>query len=207
MSKPNVLIRRYNDRRLYDTSASGYVKLEDIARMVREGTDVKVVDARSGRDLTSVILTQIIVEDARDRDSALPLQLLRTLIRASDHATHDFVSWYLNNTFELYQKAQETVRTRLSEAKTVASNPMDFVRKLLPLPEEIAAPAPAPKPGTEEPGAREPVRKEIARLRRQVKRLEVQLEAARRPKREGRKRKTGQPSARDPRKRVKNRPE
>jgi len=174
MTRPNVLIRRYNDRRLYDTSASGYVKLEDIARMVREGADVTVVDARSGRDITSAILTQIIVEDARARDSALPLQLLRTLIRASDHATHDFVSWYLNNTFELYQKAQETVRTRLSEAKNVASNPLDFVRKLLPLPGELTAPG---QPAKSE--AKEPAGTEIARLRRRVKQLEAQLKSRR----------------------------
>lgn len=195
-TRPNVLIRRYHDRRLYDTSASGYVKLEDIARMVREGTDVKVVDARSGRDITSMVLTQIIVEDARGRDSALPLQLLRTLIRASDHATHDFVSWYLNNTFELYQKAQETIRTRLSEAKSAAANPLDFVRKLLPLPGEITVPPEAPKSDAEE----------IERLRRRVKRLEAELAAGHRPRREGRKRKPPN-DRRDPRKSVRNRPE
>ena len=189
MPGKNVLIRRYTDRRLYDTSASGYVKLEDIARMVREGADVKVVDARSGRDITSVILTQIIVEDARDRDSALPLQLLRTLIRASDHATHDFVSWYLNNTFELYQKAQEALRSRLSEARTAASNPLEYVRKLLPLPNEIAVAA----------GLREghsgratpetaPESREVERLLRRVRKLEAELAAARPPKPRSRKR-------------------
>jgi polyhydroxyalkanoate synthesis repressor PhaR len=181
MKKPNVLIRRYNDRRLYDTSASGYVKLEDIARMVREGVDVKVVDARSGRDLTSVVLTQIIVEDARDRDSALPLQLLRTLIRASDRATHDFVSWYLNNTFELYQKTQETLRSRLTEAKAAASSPLDFVRRMLPLPGESA-----PSPGQVSSDAAE-----IERLRRQVRELQSRLTAQRK-----RKRTTGRNAAR-----------
>jgi len=192
MPGKTVLIRRYNDRRLYDTSASGYVKLEDIARMVREGADVKVVDARSGRDLTSVILTQIIVEDARDRDSALPLQLLRTLIRASDHATHDFVSRYLNNTFELYQKTQGALRSGLSEARTAASNPLEYVRKLLPLPDEIggaaglqeghsggAAPETAPEAG------------EIEQLRRRVKKLEAELAVARPTKARGRKRPSG----------------
>jgi len=186
MPEPSVLIRRYNDRRLYDTSASGYVKLEDIARMVREGADVKVVDARSGRDLTSVILTQIIVEDARDRDSALPLQLLRTLIRASDHATHDFVSWYLNNTFELYQKAQEALRTRISEAKSAAASPLDFVRRLLPLPGETTA---TPVPPASDAA-------EIESLRRQVKKLEAQLAAGRHPRRGGRKPRAGPKSTR-----------
>jgi polyhydroxyalkanoate synthesis repressor PhaR len=180
MAKPDVLIRRYNDRRLYDTAASGYVKLEDIARMVRAGTDVKVVDARSGRDITPMILTQIIVEDARGRDSALPLQLLRMLIRASDRATHDFVSWYLNNTFELYQKA----RSRLSEARTAASNPLEYVRRLLPLPDEIAG-ATSPQEGRsgDLPPETAPQAGEIERLRRRVKKLEAELAArsAKRP--------------------------
>jgi polyhydroxyalkanoate synthesis repressor PhaR len=185
----DVLIRRYTDRRLYDTSASGYVKLEDIARLVREGADVKVVDARSGRDITSVILTQIIVEDARDRDSALPLQLLRTLIRASDHATHDFVSWYLNNTFELYQKAQEALRSRLSEARTAASNPLEYVRKLLPLPNELAVAAGLGEghSGRATPDTA-PESREIERLRRRVKKLEARLAAAGLAKPRGRKR-------------------
>ncbi len=183
MTRPTVLIRRYNDRRLYNTRSSGYVKLEDIARMVREGTDVKVVDARSGRDITSVVLTQIIVDDARDRDSALPLQLLRTLIRASDKATHDFVSWYLNNTFELYQKAQETLRSGFSEARSAASNPLEFVRRLLPLPGEVP---PAHSPGS----AAVAETGEIERLRRQIEKLEAQLAAHRGPKKGTRKRKS-----------------
>ncbi len=131
MSKPDILIRKYSDRRLYDTNASRYVRLEDIARMVREGLNVEVCDARTGRDLTHMTLTQIIVEDARDRDTALPLQLLQQLIRASDRATHDFVSWYLSSTLDLYQKAQETLRSRISDAKSAVSNPLDFARHLL----------------------------------------------------------------------------
>lgn len=178
MPGQNVLIRRYNDRRLYDTAASGYVKLDDIARMVREGADVKVVDARSGRDITSMILTQIIVEDARGRDSALPLQLLRMLIRASDRATHDFVSWYLNNTFELYQKAQEALRGRLSEARTAASNPLEYVRRLLPLPNEIAGATSLQQSRSGDSAPKTaPQAREIDRLRRRVKKLEAQLAA------------------------------
>jgi polyhydroxyalkanoate synthesis repressor PhaR len=177
MASPTVVIRKYPDRRLYDPGASRYVKLDDIARLVREGTDVKVLDARSGRDLTSAILTQIIVEDARNRDTALPIQLLQQLIRASDRATHDFVSWYLNNTLELYHKAQEMVETRLSEAKNAVSSPLDFVRRLLagesvPVPTEAA---------------------ELEKLRRRVEELEAQLAKRTRPTNTARRRR---PSAR-----------
>jgi len=131
MKNPQMLIRKYGDRRLYDTGASRYVKLEDIARMVREGIDVRVVDDRTGKDITQVIFTQIIVENAREKEIALPLQLLTQLVRSSDKATHDFLAWYLNSTMDLYQKAQDTVHSRISDAKRVVASPMDFVRNLL----------------------------------------------------------------------------
>jgi len=159
MANPSVVIRKYPDRRLYDPGASRYVTLDDIARLVREGTDVKVLDARSGKDLTSAILTQIIVEDARNRDTALPIQLLQQLIRASDRATHDFVSWYLNNTLELYHKAQDMVQDRLSEAKSAVSSPLEFVRHLLGG-ESVPSPTDA---------------SEVQRLRLRVAELEAQL--------------------------------
>jgi polyhydroxyalkanoate synthesis repressor PhaR len=131
VKKAEVLVRKYSDRRLYDTGASRYVKLEDIAEMVRKGTNVRVVDGRSGKDITHLIFTQIIVENAREREIALPLQLLTQLVRASDKATHDFLTWYLNSTLDLYKKAQDTVQTRLSSAKDAVASPLDFVRNLL----------------------------------------------------------------------------
>jgi polyhydroxyalkanoate synthesis repressor PhaR len=179
MKNPEVLIRKYSDRRLYDTGASRYVKLEDIARMVRDGIDVRVVDARSGKDLTHIVMTQIIVEDARERKIALPLQLLTQLVRASDKATHDFLSWYLDSTLDLYQKAQSTVNTRLTEAKNVVSSPLDFMRNLLA--GHSWPPTPAPE------GA------EVEKLRRQVGELETRLaQKGHRPRRAPkRKRSTG----------------
>lgn len=172
MVKPNVVIKKYSDRRLYDTSASRYVKMGDIARMVREGIDVKVVNARSGKDVTGVVLTQIIVEDARDRGTALPLRLLEQLIRTSDRATHDFVSWHLNNALELYQKAQAAVQYRLSEAKSTVPSPLELVRGLLAGQAGLSAPEPV----------------ETEKLRRRVEELEAQLARAAGPKRPARKR-------------------
>jgi polyhydroxyalkanoate synthesis repressor PhaR len=166
VKNPEVLIRKYNDRRLYDTSSSRYVKLEDIARMVREGIDVRVVDGRSGKDLTHVVLTQIIVEDAREREIALPLQLLTQLVRASDKATHDFLTWYLNSTLDLYKKAQESVRTRLTDAKSAVSSPLEFVRNLL-----SGRSLPPPAPATVE----------VEQLRRRVEELQSQLQKSHKP--------------------------
>jgi len=174
MATPSIVIRKYPDRRLYDPGASRYVKLDDIARMIREGIDVKVLDARSGKDLTSAILTQVIVEDARNRDTALPLQLLQQLIRASDRATHDFVTWHLNNTLDLYHKAQDMVQNRLSDAKSAVSSPLEFVRRLLA--GETSLPAPDVS--------------EVERLRRRVEELESQLARPAQAKRAPRRRRS-----------------
>ncbi len=132
MNRNKAVIKKYSDRRLYDTGAKCYVKLEDIARMIRQGVDVEVLDAGTGRDLTRVILTQIVMEEARDRDTGLPMQFLRQLVMASDRATHEFLSWYLNGTLELYKKAQQKFSSGLSEARQAISSPLDFVRHLLP---------------------------------------------------------------------------
>lgn len=81
-----VIIKKYPNRRLYDTSSGRYVNLEDVASMIRQGTDVQVVDARTGEDLTRVVLTQIIVEDVRGGPTGLPLDLLRYLVMTTDRA-------------------------------------------------------------------------------------------------------------------------
>ena len=159
MKNSEVLIHKYSDRRLYDTSGSHYVKLDDIARMVRNGRDVRVVDGRTGKDVTHIILTQIIAETAKERQIALPLQLLTQIVRASDKATHDFLSWYLNNTLDLYQQAQKSVNTGLSQAKNAASTPFDYLRKLL---------AGQSRP----PEAQD---SEVERLRRRVEELQARL--------------------------------
>jgi polyhydroxyalkanoate synthesis repressor PhaR len=165
MKNREVLIRKYSDRRLYDTGASRYVKLNDIARMVRDGSEIRVVDGRTGKDLTHIILTQIIVEDAKERQIALPLQLLTQIVRASDKATHDFLSWYLNSTLDLYQKAQNTVKTGLSDAKDAVSTPLDYVRKLLA--------------GHSWPPA--PEGDEVEQLRRRVEELQSRLTKRKKP--------------------------
>jgi polyhydroxyalkanoate synthesis repressor PhaR len=113
---PSRLIRKYENRRLYDSSCKRYVNLDEIAQMVRDGDDIQVVDAKSGEDLTRGILTQIIVEDARSRDGGLPLEILRQLVVLSDKAKNELLMWYLRTAFETYRRAQEA--------------PIEFLRNL-----------------------------------------------------------------------------
>ena len=128
MKSDAVVIKKYGNRRLYDTSTSQYVNLEEIAARVRNGKQVRVVDAKTGQDLTRLTLTQIIVEDAKGGPGGLPLELLRQLIVASDHVGREFVMWYLNSAFNAYQKVQESLQSGLSEVRSAALSPLQMMK-------------------------------------------------------------------------------
>jgi len=127
----SVVVKKYGNRRLYDTSGSRYVNLDDIAALIREGKDVKVVDAKTGEDLTRVTLTQIISEDAKEKPTGLPLELLRQLVVASDQARQEFIMWYLKSAFDTYQTVQDAVQNRLSDMQSAIVSPVETVKRLL----------------------------------------------------------------------------
>ena len=132
-----VIVKKYGNRRLYDTSNSAYVNLDDLAKMIRNGTDVQVVDASTGEDLTRVTLTQIIVEDAKDQPTGLPLELLKQLVVASDHAGREFIMWYLRSAFDAYQKMQGALQSGVAGVMS----PVDTLRNFLRGPERPSAEA------------------------------------------------------------------
>ena len=157
MPADKVVIKKYENRRLYDTSSSRYVNLEDLAELVRQGVDVQVVDAKTGEDLTRVTLTQIIMEDAKDQPSGLPLELLRQLIVASDRARQDFMMWYLKSAFDTYQKVQDSIQSQWSGVRSAATAPIETMRRFF----AGAAPS-APPP--DETAQLEEMRRRIAEL-------------------------------------------
>lgn len=131
MKSGKVVIKKYGNRRLYDTSASRYINLDDIAALIRQGADIQVVDAKSGEDLTRVTLTQIITEDAKDKPTGLPLELLRQLIMASDQVRQEFIMWYLKSAFDTYQKVQDAVQSRLSDLHSTVVSPLETMRRFI----------------------------------------------------------------------------
>ena len=185
---PKIIIKKYENRRLYDSTNSRYVNLDDVAEMVREGADVQVVDAKTNEDLTRTVLTQIIVEETKDREIGLPLELLRQLVLASDAARHQFLEWYLKNAMEAYQKVSESLQARFQEVQQAASNPVDTIMNLWRTNPFLGAAAPgsvpifpwATPPTPAPPKAEET--KELEELRRRLEELEKQLSAARKRK-------------------------
>src|ERR1035438_5376859 len=166
-----VIIKKYANRRLYDTSGSRYINLEDIAALVRNGKDLQVVDAKTGEDLTRVTLTQIIVEDAKEQPTGLPLELLRQLIVASDRVGQEFIMWYLKSAFDAYKKVQNTLESRLTDVQSVALSPLQMMKKFIP----GSATETASEPGTE--------LQELQKLRKRLAEMEARHpEKPKRPK-------------------------
>lgn len=96
-----MLVKKYGNRRLYDTESSRYVTLEELTVKIKEGAEVRVVDAKTGRDLTQQTLTQIIFE-SRGASHLLPTILLHQLIRLQDDVLADFLGRYVPGALELY---------------------------------------------------------------------------------------------------------
>ncbi len=102
-----VTIKKYANRRLYDTTNSRYVNLAQIAEMIKEGQTVEVVDAATGDDITKVILTQIILEEEKGQRNLLPAEFLHELIKYGESASGDFLRSFLASGFDAYKRAQE----------------------------------------------------------------------------------------------------
>lgn len=100
-----VVVKKYTNRRLYDTAESRYITLDELAETIRQGKDVRVVDAKTNDDLTQQTLTQLILESRR-ASRLLPVPLLVQLIRMSDDALAEFFGRYMTWALELYQQAR-----------------------------------------------------------------------------------------------------
>ena len=113
------VIKRYSNRKLYDTQESRYVTLEEIEEMIRAGREISVVDATSGEDLTSVTLTQIILENERNRRANLPSAFLHQLIKHGE-AWQDFVQRTMRSSLEGFVSSQRDMERVFREWSTRA---------------------------------------------------------------------------------------
>ena len=151
-----ILIKKYGNRRLYDTAQSRYVTLEELAETIRDGADVRVVDAKTHADLTQATLTQIIIE-SRNAAGMLPVPLLTQLIRLGDDALAEFLGRYLAGALDMYLQA----RRGLQAAQVF--NPFAMW-----MPQPFAAPH------------NEPERDDVADLRRELDELRREVQGKRR---------------------------
>ena len=159
-----LIIKKYENRRLYNTLTSQYINQEQVAQLVREGHDVRVLDAATGEDITRLVLAQIVLDDAKLPDSVFPLDVLRQMIVASGKATQENALRYMKAMMEMYQSAYRAM-----------PSPLGFIPNVFGQGERQAAPQAAPAaPAYPEPNP------EVLELRRRVEELEAAL--SRRPK-------------------------
>jgi polyhydroxyalkanoate synthesis repressor PhaR len=100
-----IIIKKYENRRLYDVTHSRYVNLDEIARAVQDGLEIQVLDASSGEDITRFVMTQIITECAKAPDSVFPLDILRQMVVASGKASRESAMNYMQAVADMYKNA------------------------------------------------------------------------------------------------------
>jgi polyhydroxyalkanoate synthesis repressor PhaR len=115
-----VVIKKYANRRLYNTKSSTYVTLEHLSEMVKEGVDFVVFDAKTNEDITRSVLTQIIFDEESRGQSLLPIQFLRQLIRFYGDSMQGFVPSFLELSLDGFTRHQEVVRRQVAGAIGVA---------------------------------------------------------------------------------------
>ena len=111
-SKP-VIVKKYANRRLYNTATSSYVTLEDLAKMIKDGGDFVVYDAKTGEDITRSVLTQIIVEQEQKGQNLLPISFLRQLITFYGDSMQFLVPGYLEQAMVSFARNQDQMRETL----------------------------------------------------------------------------------------------
>lgn len=124
-----VIIKKYANRRLYDTESSSYITLEHLSLMTRAGREFKVVDAKSGDDITHNVLTQIIVEEENRGTTLLPVSFLRQLISMYGDQMQAMVPHYLEASMEAFRRNQEQVRSTMMGMMAGGANPFEALAR------------------------------------------------------------------------------
>lgn len=121
-----IVIKKYANRRLYNTATSSYVTLDHLAQMVRDGTDFQVFDAKSGADITRQVLTHIIVEEENKGENMLPLSFLRQLIALYGDSVQAMVPGYLEQSMNAFAGNQDQIRDMMGKTfgASVGDDPM-----------------------------------------------------------------------------------
>ena len=169
-----IIIKKYANRRLYNTKSSSYITLDDLARMTRDGEDFQVLDAKTGNDITHAILTQIIMEEEANGEQMLPVSFLRQLISMYGNSMQAMMPHYLEATMDNFRDNQ----VKLQDAFKSSMNPDAFAK----LAEnnmamfQAAAEAFMPKTAGAASGAVGDDEDELSDLRTQMKAMQAKLD-------------------------------
>jgi polyhydroxyalkanoate synthesis repressor PhaR len=174
---PALVVKKYPNRRLYDTDESRYITMEELAARVRSGRDVRVLDAKTDEDLTQQTLLQLVLEGPGAR--LLPVPLLTQLVRMGDDALAEFFGRYMTWALEVYFAARQQAQSSWNPLAQVPFNVGGaFARMLLGQPAGMPVPAAQPGPVPTPPPPPTPrASEELAAMRRELEELKKSLRA------------------------------
>lgn len=174
-SGETVIIKKYANRRLYNTRSSSYITLENLAQMTREGVEFTVLDAKSGADITHQILTQIIMEEEASGEQMLPVSFLRQLISMYGNSMQALIPHYLEASMDNFRANQAKLHKAFEES--LGNNPL--ARLAQQNMEMFKAAAAAFMPGAEQQEEKEAEKSqdELAALREQMAEMQKKLDA------------------------------
>ena len=127
-----LIIKRYGNRRLYNTETRTYVNYEDLAKLVRNGQDIKVVDSTTQEDVTKAVLIQVILEEEKNNKTVLPTEFLFQLLRTREESVQDFFKNHLSASFNAYLKTKEEFDNRFRSLLEIAVSAPQMWEKLIP---------------------------------------------------------------------------
>jgi polyhydroxyalkanoate synthesis repressor PhaR len=173
-----VIIKKYANRRLYNTQSSSYITLDHLAKMTRDGVDYQVLDAKSGVDITHQILTQIIMEEESSGEQMLPVSFLRKLISMYGNSMQSLVPHYLEASMENFSTNQ--VKLRKAFEDSIGNNPLARLAEQNIAMFKVAAstfmPGAAGRTDAS-PASKDEPKDEIAVLRAQMAEMQKKLDA------------------------------
>ena len=121
-----ITIKKYSNRRLYDSTNKRYVTLEDIALLIREGSEIKVIDSQSGEDISKVILIQVILESEKNKEDILPVSFLHMLIKYGNKVAKDFFENYFLMMFQPYNYVKDNYKKNINMWRQMGWYPPDL---------------------------------------------------------------------------------
>lgn len=131
-SNGQLVIKRYGNRRLYNTETRSYVNYEQLAKLIRDGQDVQVIDSTSKEDVTKAVLIQLILEEEKNNKTVLPTEFLFQLLRVREESMQDFFKNHLSASFEAYLRTKEEFDRRFRSVLEMAVSAPQMWEKLIP---------------------------------------------------------------------------
>jgi polyhydroxyalkanoate synthesis repressor PhaR len=127
-----LIIKRYGNRRLYNTQTKSYVNYQELAAIVRAGSDIKVIDSKSKEDVTKAILIQLILEEEKSDKTVLPTEFLFQILRTREDSLQDFFRDHLSASFNAYLKTKEEFDNRFRSILEMAVSAPQMWEKMIP---------------------------------------------------------------------------